>query len=247
MFLTNLLIFLLNYFFHCRFKDCRNKSSQSRMASDNTLPDIPNTPMQDANINDGASTSSAVDSPPVKRSRALTPAERKARSRKAQSAEKKEAAMAKSKENQSVEKREAYNTRNAAAMAKARADQSAEKREASNIRSAAAMAKARADQSAQKREASNSRSAAAMAKAQSKLKTKLKQKEALRSQEILQGRHKVLDLNNSEDTIGEMDNICEECGARKFRKETGSTCCNNGKVQIPPFPKPPKEINKTLA
>ena len=221
------------------------------MASDNTLPDIPYTPMLDASINDGPSTSSAVEAPPLKRSRALTPAERMARSRKAQSAEKKEetkakdrAAKAKANQNQSVEKRAAYNTRNAAALAKAQADQSAEQREAYNTRKAAAMAKLRADQSAEKRDVSNSRNAAAMAKARTKMKTSLKQKEALRSQEILQGKHKVLDLNNTEDAIGKMDNICEECDALKFRKETGSTCCNNGKVQIPTFPKPPKEINK---
>ena len=245
------------------------------MASDNTLPDIPYTPMQDSNINDGASTSSAVDSPPVKRSRALTPAARKAKSRKAQSAEKKEATnakdradKAKAKEDQSVEKRQESTSRNTIAQAKARADQSAEKREATKEKNRAAMAKekedesvekreasksrnkaaqekARADQAAEKREASKTRNAAAMEKARSKMKTTIKQKEALRVQEILQGRHKVLDLNNTEDTIGEMDNICEECGAHKFRKETGSTCCNNGKVQIPPFPKPPKEINNS--
>ena len=107
------------------------------MASDNTLPDIPNTPMQDASINDGASTSSAVDSPPVKRARALTPAERKARSRKAESAEKREetksknrAAMEEARANQSVEKREASKSRNRAAMEEARANQSVEKKEA---------------------------------------------------------------------------------------------------------------------
>ena len=122
------------------------------MASDNTLPDIPNTPMQDPNINDGASTSSAVDFPPVKRSRALTPAARKAISRKAQSAEKKEAtnakdraAKAKAKEDQSVEKRQESTSRNTRAQAKARVDQSAEKQEATNAKDRAAKAKTKED------------------------------------------------------------------------------------------------------
>ena len=38
--------------------------------------------------------------------------------------------------------------------------------------------------------------------------------------------------------------VCEECGALKFKKETGTTCCNNGKVKLTAFPKPPEEINR---
>ena len=37
--------------------------------------------------------------------------------------------------------------------------------------------------------------------------------------------------------------VCEECGALKFKKETGTTCCNNRKVNLPAFPTPPDEIN----
>ena len=38
--------------------------------------------------------------------------------------------------------------------------------------------------------------------------------------------------------------MCEQCGALKFKKETGTTCCNNGKVNLPVFPLPPDEINR---
>ena len=110
------------------------------MASDNTLPDINSTLMQDADINVGASTSSTVDSSPAKRSHALTPAERKARSRSALSAEKKEEIMAKDR----------------TAKAKAKADQSVEEREVSRSRNTAAQAKARGKQSVEEREASRS-------------------------------------------------------------------------------------------
>ena len=41
-----------------------------------------------------------------------------------------------------------------------------------------------------------------------------------------------------------MDMVCEECGALKFKKETGTTCCNNGKVHLPAFAKPPDKINR---
>ena len=142
------------------------------MAYDNTLPDIPYTPMKDSNINDGASTSSAVDSPPVKRSRALTPAERMARSRKAQSAEKREetksrdiAAKEKARADQSVEKKVASKSRNRAAMEGARANQSVEKREESKSRNRADMEEARANQSVEKRETYNARNTAAIGKA----------------------------------------------------------------------------------
>ena len=64
-------------------------------------------------------------------------------------------------------------------MAKAKEDQSAEKRDVSKSRNKAAQERARADQAAEKREASKTRNAAAMEKARSKMKTTIKQKEAL--------------------------------------------------------------------
>ena len=53
----------------------------------------------------------------------------------------------------------------------------------------------------------------------------------------------VKDLKDTADSIGGMDMVCEDCGALKFKKETGTTCCNNGKVNLPVFPKPPDKIN----
>ena len=62
------------------------------------LPDIPYTPMRDSSIDEGAATSSATDPPDPKRSRPMTPAERKARSRQAQSAMKREEAREKNRQ-----------------------------------------------------------------------------------------------------------------------------------------------------
>ena len=79
---------------------------------------------------------------------------------------------------------------------------------------------------------------------QSKARTKVEHKEALRSQEILDGSFVVKDLKETDDTIGMMDNACNHCGALKFKRETGSSCCGNGKVSLTPFPRPPEQIEK---
>ena len=41
-----------------------------------------------------------------------------------------------------------------------------------------------------------------------------------------------------------MDTVCKYCGSLNFKKETGSTCCSNGKVYLDPLPQPPEQINK---
>merc|ERR1712082_42943 len=53
-----------------------------------------------------------------------------------------------------------------------------------------------------------------------------------------------MDLKDSQDNIGEMENACQYCGALKFKKETSSTCCGNGKVILESFPQPPEEIHR---
>ena len=76
-----------------------NPDSYSReMNFADELPDIPYTPMRDSSIDEGAATSSATDPPDPKRSRPMTPAERKARSRQAQSAMKREEAREKNRQ-----------------------------------------------------------------------------------------------------------------------------------------------------
>ena len=77
-------------------------------------------------------------------------------------------------------------------------------------------------------------------------RTKVEYKEALKTQVILEGSYKVNDLKDTDDSIGEMEHICKHCSALKFEKETSSTCCLNGKVNLERFPTPPPEINKLL-
>ena len=51
-------------------------------------------------------------------------------------------------------------------------------------------------------------------------------------------------IGDTEDGIGKMDVECPYCKALKFKNETPSMCCNNGKIQLQPFPKPPPQILK---
>ena len=62
--------------------------------------------------------------------------------------------------------------------------------------------------------------------------------------EILDGTYLVVDLHDSDDNIGRMENWCDHCNALKFKKKTGSTCCTNCKVVMPEFPRPPDELHR---
>ena len=75
-------------------------------------------------------------------------------------------------------------------------------------------------------------------------KTKVTEKEGLMGQEIWNGTHTVPDLKDSFDTIGKMEHPCPDCGAIKFKKETSSNCCQNGKVILPALPDPPETLQK---
>merc|ERR1712240_914795 len=52
----------------------------------------------------------------------------------------------------------------------------------------------------------------------------VKPKDGLQSEKVLLGQFQV-SVNN----IGEMSHLCQFCHARKFKNETGMTCCLNGK------------------
>ena len=39
-----------------------------------------------------------------------------------------------------------------------------------------------------------------------------------------------------------MESTCSECKTLKWKKETSTVCCNNGKVQLTPFPDPPQYL-----
>ena len=74
------------------------------------------------------------------------------------------------------------------------------------------------------------------------LDSKVTLKDGLRTSEILKGEFHVPLLENSKDSIGRMNVLCQHCGAFKFAKETPGSCCSNGKVDLKPFPRPPPEL-----
>ena len=66
------------------------------------------------------------------------------------------------------------------------------------------------------------------------------------AQKVLVGEQIVPELINTEETLGQMDTVCNPCKARKFKNETPSLCCNSGKVDLPIFPTPPDLIQNLL-
>ena len=63
--------------------------------------------------------------------------------------------------------------------------------------------------------------------------------EARNAQAVLSGKQIVVELKDSDESIGAMNFICPKCSARKWKGETSSTCCIDGKVILERFPDPP--------
>ena len=71
-------------------------------------------------------------------------------------------------------------------------------------------------------------------------RTEDKHEIATRTTEILNSEIIILKPNDNEDTIGEMKYKCQYCGAIKFKSETSSLCCLDGKIALPHIPQPPE-------
>lgn len=65
----------------------------------------------------------------------------------------------------------------------------------------------------------------------------MKPKDGLKMVQVLSG-----ELQVPINTLGPMTFRCQYCDALKFEKETGMSCCLNGKVFLPRFSKPPEPI-----
>ena len=129
-------------------------------------------------------------------------------------------------------------------MAKLRQMQTVKEKDAAKETAKAGMAKLRQEQTTEKKKAANATSKVAMQNLCKKSMAGVEKKEALMTEQIIVGSHHVPDLKDTADAIGKMDNVCQFCRALKFKKETGTTCCNNGKVFLDPLPEPPEQINK---
>ena len=63
---------------------------------------------------------------------------------------------------------------------------------------------------------------------------------------VLSGEQLVPELKLTEHDIGSMNVVCQYCHARKWKNETPTHCCNNGKVALTVFPDPPQIIQNLL-
>ena len=138
----------------------------------------------------------------------------------------------------------ADNVKNKARVQKFRQNQTSEEQVAAKENNKAEQQKCRQKRTYEKKVTAKVKNRAEQQKYRSGCKAHVDNKEGLMSNEILAGSHPVSDLKDSMDTIGQMKTVCQYCGAFKFKKETGSTCCSNGKVHIDPLPQPPQLINK---
>jgi hypothetical protein len=50
-------------------------------------------------------------------------------------------------------------------------------------------------------------------------------------------------MKDTKEDIGRMNIECNECVALKWKSETPTVCCNNGKVNLAPFPNPPQYLH----
>ena len=196
----------------------KRQSFPHKMNFEDELPDIPYTPMRDRNIDEGAASSSATDPPDPKRARPMTGVERKARSRAAQSAKKRGEARCKNRNDkathrleESAEERETSQTIDRNRKAVQRSDQSTDQRETAKAKNRNQKAVQRSEQSTDQRETAQAKNRNQKARTRQQARTKVDRKEAMNSQEILDGTHTVLDLKDTEDDIGKMNVVCVHC------------------------------------
>ena len=140
----------------------------------------------------------------------------------------------------SDEDREKKNKERAEKQKQKRAAMSDEDRERKNKEKAEKQKQKNAEMTDQEKEAKRKKDA----NRKSNAKSHMNPKDGLRSYEVLQGTLLIKKLEDTEDSIGSMTHKCKHCGALKFPKETPSSCCSDGKIQLMPFPKPPPNIHK---
>ena len=136
------------------------------------------------------------------------------------------------------EKRQAQNDLNAKSTAKYRANMTLEERQAQNDRDAKAKAEYRAIMTPEECQAQKDRDAEAKAASRNRGKSHVNLKDAMRSQEIMEGKLIVLALEDTEDAIGPMNHVCRWCSALKFKGETMSSCCGGPADGKPPNARP---------
>ena len=134
------------------------------------------------------------------------------------------------------------NRQNAANMATVRAIETTEETLERNRQNAVNMATVRANETPEETLERNQQNTARMAGSRKKKKSHVDFKDAMRTNEILNGTFIVKPLQETEDKIGRMIIECPHCKAIKFLGETPSSCCLDGKVVLPHYPEPPNSL-----
>ena len=145
---------------------------------------------------------------------------------------------------QSKEERNKENYQDKKRKAAKRADQFGEAESKEKDKDKKRKAAKNANQSIEERLIYNAKYKKNMTEKRHNAKSGVSHKEALKSREIMDGSHTVLDIGDTKDDIGKMVTKCKDCQAYKFEKESPTTCCNSGKVVLESFPKPPQDIDK---
>ena len=208
--------------------------------------------------------------PPSKKTKKLTPAERKRKSREAKSAENKREEQRKDRQRkvenrkkQTEEKRQAELFKDRQRKEAKKKTQTQEETQRQSLWNKQRKAEKKKTQTEKERQAEilknkqrkeSKKKMQTLEERQKELDkdrkrkagkhTTVDYKEALNSQDILEGSYSVPDIKDTFDNIGEMNVVCQYCYALKFQNEPPSTCCLNGKVILERFPNPPAEIDK---
>ena len=144
--------------------------------------------------------------------------------------------------NRDEEKIQFENAKDAQRKSITRANRDEEKIQFDNAKDAQRKSFARSNMSEEERAIQNAKVKENMAKLRLSRSTKLEFKAATHSEDVLKGSIKVLPLEETGDSIGQMNHVCSHCGAKKFLGEPPTTCCLNGQINLQPFPKPPAPI-----
>ena len=147
-----------------------------------------------------------------------------------------------SREKKSAEERKKIKKKEAERMAARRQSQTSEERSKEKMQDRNRKAAKKEKQSMEERSRQNSKDKKRKAKHRLMVKSGVCTKEALNSEEIMNGSYIVLDMKDTDNNIGNMDSKCQYCKAYKFKNESPTTCCSNGKVSLERFPSPPTEI-----
>ena len=140
-------------------------------------------------------------------------------------------------EAQTDAQKDQINKRHKERVMKSRGRESLEEKEARNLKNKEATANVRKTEAVVEKEKRNRRNAESMAKSRNRKKAESIENPksiymARNAQDVLNGRQRVVELKDSKESIGSMNHICLKCSANKWKGETSSTCCNDGKVVL---------------